>query len=403
MVNNAITSKKNIVSGFKRPVKICSFDPLNPMPLFSSYQTPIASSEVIRYSPLTLHSTPSEVTSGGGSSSASPPASPLKRIQSLGGSLDDKFIEGSNECIMGFKNAISTIIEKKKREEYIDLSSLKEYGNDLKNLFEEGSASIDMISGQKYHFKLTAYGRAFDDAYRRVLKFKTKILEDLSRTVWPEEWQPEQIEYDLSQPQCEFVEVLSNSPEYLRVEDEFRGRTRGDRNMFHNAIVKIERVQNPVVWDAYYNYCKHLASKAGSNVDNSSSLFQKVNEHWTKHGTSKTDPKVVASSEAGVDARHCTSGFFGIGAYTAEDAEYSHSRNFCYTCPNGDKQMLLVRVAAGKISEQGECTDATRALRKPPPGHDSVRGVVAHNPEMKALVIYTYQAIYPAYLITYQK
>merc|ERR1711998_477918 len=135
------------------------------------------------------------------------------------------------------------------------------------NLFEDGSASIVVISGQKHHFKLTAYGRAFDDANRRVLKFKTKMLEDLSRTVWPEYW-PKQIEYDLSQPQCEFVEVLSNTPEYTRVEDEFRGRTRGDRNMFLNAIVKIERVQNPVVWDAYYNHCKHLASKAGSNVDN---------------------------------------------------------------------------------------------------------------------------------------
>jgi O-acetyl-ADP-ribose deacetylase (regulator of RNase III) len=400
--------QKNIVSKFERPVKIRPFDPSNPMPLFSSYQTPMASSEVIRYSALTLHSTPTKVTSGGGSkvasgggsSSASPPAPPLKRTHSLGGSLDDKLIEGSSECIKDFKSAIGAIVEEKKREEDIDLSSLKEYGNDLMSLFEDGSASIVVISGQKHHFKLTAYGRAFDDANRRVLKFKTKILEDLSRTVWPEHW-PKQIEYDLSQPQCEFVEVPSGSQEYSFVEEEFRGRTKGPRGVFHKDVVKIERVQNPVLWDAYYNHCKHLASKAGSNVDSSSSLFKKANEHWTKHGTSKTDPKVVAGSEAGVDARHCTSGLFGTGAYTAEDAEYSHSYNFCYTCPNGDMQMLLVRVAAGKISEEGGSTNATRALIKPPPGHDSVRGVVAAN--FKALIVYTYQAIYPAYLITYKK
>ena len=395
--------QKNVVSKAERPVKLCPFDPSNPMPLFPTPQIPAASSDNIRYSTISLHSSdPAVVMGGGGSASHSPPTSPLKMehsASSVGGSLNDKFIEGKRVCIESFKVEIRALVEKKKRAEDFDLSNLYEYGDisgDLMKMFEDEIATVEMVSS--FRFKLTAYGRTFDDAARRVYKFQMKMLEDLNKVVWPEEW-PKDVDYDLSQSQCEFIPVPVGSQEYQRVEDEFRGRTNGPRNMFHNGIVKVERVQNPEVWNAYYNHCKHLVSTLP--VDNSKSLFENVNEHWMKHGTSRTDPKEVAGSESGVDHRYSEQGFFGRGAYTAEDAEYTDS-GYSYKCGDGNKQMLLVRVAAGNISEQGNTTPDTRAFIKPPRGYHSVRGVVKDIPQMKALVVYDWMKIYPAYLITYK-
>jgi hypothetical protein len=119
-----------------------------------------------------------------------------------------------------------------------------------------------------------------------------------------------------------------------------------------------------------------------------------------KHGTSVTDPKIVAGDGAGIDFRHSNAGLFGRGAYVAEDSQYSHDGYTYKDKDTGNCQMLLVRCAAGNIKDFGKCSSETKKLIKPPAGYDSVQGIVRDH--YRALIFYDKTALYPAYLITYK-
>jgi hypothetical protein len=120
------------------------------------------------------------------------------------------------------------------------------------------------------------------------------------------------------------------------------------------------------------------------------------------HGTRETNPEIVYSGEQGLDCRHSGSGYFGIAAYSAEDALYSDSYRYNDPSSNGLAQMFLVRVAAGNICEVDKREDSHRLIVKPPAGFDSVRGCV-REPNFMAIMVYQPDSAYPAYLLTYEK
>ncbi|RYH31394.1 NYN domain-containing protein [archaeon] len=244
-------------------------------------------------------------------------------------------------------------------------------------------------------------------AMQVALELKTSMLtQKLKREAaiaWPEEWDDKD-ECDPSQPGCRFLELQQGSPEWNFVESEWRGspsingQPRSPRSAFLKNIARIQRVQNPSAWAAYYNRVKLLAAK-NTTRGADESVFAKANEHWMKHGTRTMDPTIIAKGDSGLDYRYCDAGLFGRAAYTADDAQYSDS--YRYTLPDGKAQMFLVRVAAGNIFEVSVRTEAHKGLRTPPEGHHSIRGPVTET--HKAIMVYQTDQAYPAYLITYEK
>lgn len=236
------------------------------------------------------------------------------------------------------------------------------------------------------------------------LRQETEKLRREGEIAWPEEWDNKD-DCDPSQPGCRHVLLQQGSAEWNFVENEWRGspsinrQPPGPRNVFRKKIARIERLQNPSAWAAYYSRVKRLAGKNPSKGD-SESLFAQANEHWMKHGTRSMDPAIIAKGDSGLDYRYCDAGYFGRAAYTADDAQYCDGA-YSYSLPDGKAQMFLVRVAAGNIHEYKVRTEAHRSLRTPPDGCDSVRGPVTET--NKAIMVYQTEQAYPAYLITYEK
>ena len=200
---------------------------------------------------------------------------------------------------------------------------------------------------------------------------------------FPDEW--EGGPFDASTTGMRLVPVASGSREYQEVCRRFMFRPDSSPPAFPNAVLSVERVQNPMAYASYDKWKKVIAAKGRNNGN--------PNELWMKHGTRLSDPVAIISGEEGLDFRYCDSGMFGRGTYLAEDAAYS-ARGYAYKKSSTAHQMLLVRVAAGTIFES-----QPHGHRHPPSGYDSVRGVVAT--DNKAVIVYNVSQVYPAYLITY--
>ena len=200
---------------------------------------------------------------------------------------------------------------------------------------------------------------------------------------FPDEW--EGGPFDASKVGMELKLVASGSLEYQEVCRRFMFRPDSSPPAFPNAVLSVERVQNPMAYASYDKWKKVIAAKGRNNGN--------PNELWMKHGTRLSDPVAIISGEEGLDFRYCDSGMFGRGTYLAEDAAYS-ARGYPYKKSSTAHQMLLVRVAAGTIFES-----QPHGHRHPPSGYDSVRGVVAT--DNKAVIVYNVSQVYPAYLITY--
>jgi O-acetyl-ADP-ribose deacetylase (regulator of RNase III) len=205
------------------------------------------------------------------------------------------------------------------------------------------------------------------------------------RVKFPDEW--EGGPFDASTTGMRLVPVASGSREYQDVCRRFMFRPDGSAPAFPNAVLKVERVQNPMAYASYDKEKKVIAAK-DRNKGN-------PNELWMKHGTNTTDPVAIISGEVGLDFRYSAIGFFGRATYLAEDAAYS-ARHFAYKESPTAHKMLLVRVAAGTIFVSQQLD---RSLNHPPSGHDSVRGDVAAGES--AVMVYNVSQCYPAYLITY--
>eukprot|EP00971_Amphidinium_carterae_P255236 5066862-Amphidinium_carterae.1 len=96
---------------------------------------------------------------------------------------------------------------------------------------------------------------------------------------------------------------------------------------------------------------------------------------------------------------------FGNGVYTAEDVTYCDSNGYCYKCPDGKRQVIVCRFAAGKVKEmefRGAGEDTTRNLKAAPKGFDSVRGDVKPPHQFYALIGYRSSCVYPAYIVTFE-
>lgn len=162
----------------------------------------------------------------------------------------------------------------------------------------------------------------------------------------------------------------------------------------HVNILKIERVQNKVLWRRYYN-----RSQIMRNFDR---LF--LREELLFHGTRDNKPELIYGGAEGFDTRFCSTGMWGRGNYFAVNSSYSNS--YAHRV-SGARKMFAAWVLTGNSIH----LPSDGRLTKPPfmatPGnsttaiqhrYDSVSGTTGGT---RVYITYDNDHAYPAYLITY--
>jgi O-acetyl-ADP-ribose deacetylase len=173
----------------------------------------------------------------------------------------------------------------------------------------------------------------------------------------------------------QLVEVVQGSAEYAKIQGIFN-------DGFPATIVKIERVQNPVLLERFEQTRRLIARECGGSANERTNM---------RHGSRQTDPKTIC--ERGFDFRHSQEGMFGRGAYFSSSTRYSDAYRFQGLA--GDHQMFIASVVCGKIERR----HADRSIRHPTPGFHSIEGLV--NQSDLAIIVYDLAQAYPSYLVTY--
>lgn len=207
---------------------------------------------------------------------------------------------------------------------------------------------------------------------------QTKRKRPTQSSAVPDYWDKAQI------PSVGFktVTLQPSSAEYKEIQDLFR------QTMARFEIIKIERIQNKTVWEAFQLCKTHMKIKNGGQAVLEKKLF---------HGT---DPKHVDTiCEANFDWRVCgvNGTVYGQGSYFARDAKYSHD----YTGDCDPRFMFVSRVLVGDFAQ------GSSEYRRPPSkdGGDvnlfdsCVNNVL--NPSI--FVVFKEQQIYPEYLLQYRQ
>ncbi|XP_008583378.1 PREDICTED: poly [ADP-ribose] polymerase 14 [Galeopterus variegatus] len=191
---------------------------------------------------------------------------------------------------------------------------------------------------------------------------------------------------DMKQQNFCMVELPPNNPEFNTVASKF------NQTCSHFRIEKIERIQNPDLWNSYQAKKKAMDAKNG----------QTVNEKQLFHGTDGGSVPQVNRNGFNRSYAGRNAVAFGKGTYFAVHASYSANDTYSRPDSNGRKHMYYVRVLTG------EYTQGNQSLIVPPSKnpqnqtdlYDTVTDNV-QNPQL-FVVFYDYQA-YPEYLITFRK
>ena len=166
-----------------------------------------------------------------------------------------------------------------------------------------------------------------------------------------------------------------------------------------HAIVRIERVQNKLLWTRYHD-CKERFRRDPD--------LPSVGEKHLFHGTRQTDPEEIYSGDAGFDVGHSAVGLWGPGIYFAVNASYSHTyAHVKDVLGYSVSKMLVAKVLTGLSC----ASPRNRELRFPPERADtgaeegrvrrrynSVQGTTGGS---EVYITYTNEQAYPAYVISY--
>nr|XP_060495764.1 protein mono-ADP-ribosyltransferase PARP14 isoform X5 [Panthera onca] len=194
----------------------------------------------------------------------------------------------------------------------------------------------------------------------------------------PEHWS------DMKQQDVCVVQLQPGHAEYDTVASKF------NQTCSHFYIEKIERIQNPDLWNSYQTKKKAMDAKYG-HKNNEKQLFHGTDVDSVPHVNRNGFNRSYAGKNAVA---------YGKGTYFAVNACYSASDTYSRPDKNGKKHMYYVRVLTGTY------TRGNQSLIVPPPKspdnptdlYDTVTDCV-HNPGL-FVVFYDYQA-YPEYLITF--
>ncbi|NXY72092.1 PAR15 polymerase, partial [Glareola pratincola] len=231
----------------------------------------------------------------------------------------------------------------------------------------------------------------------KIVIFQTNMLRDFYESMKKKEssdssitglWSielPAQWE-DMKDERVKLVNLKPSCQEYLEVKNKFR------KTCPNFVIEKIERVQNPFLWQTYQIKKKSLCKK---------NKYQS-NEKLLFHGT-------AASSLSTINYNGFNRGFagknaavIGNGTYFAVDASYSAQNTYSRPDMNGRRCMYLARVLTGQYcaGSKGLITPPPKDPADPTDLYDSVVDDVDFP---KMFVIFNDIQAYPEYLITFRK
>ncbi|XP_030648867.1 protein mono-ADP-ribosyltransferase PARP14-like [Chanos chanos] len=214
---------------------------------------------------------------------------------------------------------------------------------------------------------------------KREIELKRIDLTDNKASVaLPSDWE------DMKGAQVIPVTLKPNSQEYNDVEKKFKSTG------LSATVIKIERIQNSLLWRSYVLKKKHMDEK-NQHSRNEKQLF---------HGTSASGIDQINNHGFNRSYAGTNGAVYGNGSYFAVDPVYS-ARGYAKPDTQGHKRMYLARVLVG------DYTQGAKDLLVPPAKnsgnaadlYDSVTDD-PNNPTM--FVIFNDTQAYPEYLITFQ-
>ncbi|XP_032368806.1 poly(ADP-ribose) polymerase family member 14-related sequence 1 isoform X2 [Etheostoma spectabile] len=182
---------------------------------------------------------------------------------------------------------------------------------------------------------------------------------------------------------CHVVPIAAGTTEHNEVLNLFQATCK-------QAVIKIERIQNPVLWKSL-QIKKRDMDRRNNHQNNEKRLF-----HGTCHST------VDYINEHGFNRSYAgkNAACYGNGTYFAVNASYSASNTYSKPNPTGEKCMYLCRVLTGDftLGQQNMIEPPAKSLNSVQK-YDSVVNDVA-KPVM--FVIFHDNHAYPEYLITFK-
>ncbi|XP_070586713.1 protein mono-ADP-ribosyltransferase PARP14-like [Erythrolamprus reginae] len=209
---------------------------------------------------------------------------------------------------------------------------------------------------------------------KRVVKDEGKVSERL-----PEQWE------DMKGSHAKLVPLQPTAEEYKNVEKIFRIGCPTFR------IEKIERVQNPYLWQSYQVKKKQIDTQNG-HENNEKILF-----HGTPHST------LVPINQTGFNRSYAgkNAAVIGNGTYFAVNSSYSALDTYATPDQSGRKYMYVARVLTGDycIGRSGQITPQSKNNG----GFDLYDSVTDNMNQPSMFVIFHDAQAYPEYLITFRK
>ncbi|XP_014795158.1 PREDICTED: poly [ADP-ribose] polymerase 14-like [Calidris pugnax] len=222
--------------------------------------------------------------------------------------------------------------------------------------------------------------QAIDDQGRTINIQRVPKNKDKQSIELPAQWE------DMGEERVKLVNLKPSSREYVEVQNRFK------KTCPNFVIEKIERIQNPFLWQTYQIKKKSLCKK-NKHQSNEKLLF---------HGTAACSLSTINYNGFNRGFAGKNAAVIGNGTYFAVDASYSAQNTYSRPDMNGRRYMYLARVLTGQY-----CT-GSKGLITPPPKdpadptdlYDSVVDDV-NSPRM--FVIFNDIQAYPEYLITFRK
>nr|XP_009942545.1 PREDICTED: poly [ADP-ribose] polymerase 14-like [Opisthocomus hoazin] len=235
------------------------------------------------------------------------------------------------------------------------------------------------INNNNYKVDLNTL-QANDDQGKTINIQRVPKNEDKQSIELPVQWE------DMQGERVKLVNLKRTHQEYVEVQNRFK------KTCPRSVIEKIERIQNPFLWQTYQIKKNSLCTK-NKNQNNEKLLF---------HGTAASSLSTINYNGFNRAFAGKNAAAIGNGTYFAVDASYSARDIYSRPDMKGKRYMYLARVLTGQYcaGSEGLITPPPKNLADPTDLYDSVVDNV-NNPTM--FVIFNDIQAYPEYLITFRK
>lgn len=216
-----------------------------------------------------------------------------------------------------------TVVEWQYQQPQLQFQSFDSHNNlRLEQAFQKNLTNVK-VTVQQRTYTVTMPGGPATDSQGNLLQIKR--IDKLKGETVPDHWDPMP-----PNTSCHSVSLQAGSKEHAEVFTLFKASC--NRN-----VIKIERIQNPVLWKSLEIKKRHMEQRNG-HQNNERRLF-----HGTAHNVIQTvNEHGFNRSYAGKNAA-C----YGNGTYFAINASYSACDTYSKPNQNGEKCMYLCRVLTG--------------------------------------------------------